>query len=164
MSDIDVIEIEKIQSRIYTIRGQRVMLDRDLAELYGVETKRLNEQVRRNTELLEGYFFELTKEEVGILWSQNATANINTKSRYSPKVFTEHGALLVASIVRTSTSIKVNRFIVQAFVEMKKLPSYSKVVEELKHHSNKLDLHDRKFQEIQAALKYLINDGNTELV
>ena len=89
-NDIVHIEQKDIANLIYTVRGQKVMLDSDLAKIYGYETKRLNEQVKRNiTKFPDDFMFELTNDEVQDLWSQNATANINAMSRSMPKVFTE---------------------------------------------------------------------------
>jgi len=100
MSDESLIPVERIQSRILVLRGQRVLLDRDLADLYGVSTKRLNEQVRRNSRKFpEDFMFQLTKEEVGHLSSsrsQNATLKRGMNIKYLPHAFTEHGAIVAA--------------------------------------------------------------------
>ena len=103
----DTISEELISSKIYLIRGQKVMLDRDLAEMYGVETRRLNEQVKRNIErFTPNYMFELTKEENNILRSQNATLKQGQHSKYSPYVFSEHGVLILMAVFSRRHAIK----------------------------------------------------------
>ena len=111
---------ESIKSRIFTIRGVQVMLDRDLAQLYGVETKRLNEQVRRNEmRFPERYVFQLTKDETDALWSQFATSK-RGGSRYCPYVFTEHGVTMVASVLNSPVAIEASVRIVDTFIAMRK--------------------------------------------
>ena len=111
-------EIQTIQSKIYEIRGQRVMLDFDLAEAYGVETAQLKRQVRRNIERFEGedFMFEVTHEE--ILRCQNGTSSWGG-SRYGAFAFTELGVAMLSSVLRSPTAIKVNRGIMRAFVAMR---------------------------------------------
>jgi len=104
-------EIQTIQNLIYEIRGQRVMLDRDLAELYGVETRRLNEQVKRNIERFpEDFMFQLTKGEFEILKSQIATSNsIKMGLRKLPYAFTENGVAMLSSVLRSPLVVKKQR-------------------------------------------------------
>ena len=105
-----------IENKIYLIRGQKVMLDFDLAEMYGVETKRLKEQVRRNIERFpEDFMFELTKEEVeGLLnsitpsRSQIATLKRGSNIKYLPFAFSEHGVLMLSSVLRSEEAVQVN--------------------------------------------------------
>ena len=99
-TSVAIIE-EKIVDKIHLIRGQKVMIDQDLAELYGVETKRLNEQVKRNLSRFPGhYMFELSKEENEILRSQNATLRHGGHSKYLPYAFTENGVLMLANVLK----------------------------------------------------------------
>lgn len=110
----------KVESLIRVIRGQQVMLDRDLAELYGVETKRLNEQVKRNIERFpEDFMFQLTKEEC----SKSQIATLNVKRGYNlkklPYVFTEQGVAMLSSVLRSKIAIEVNIRIMRAFVSMR---------------------------------------------
>ena len=99
-NDIVPIEQKEIENLIYTMRGQKVMLDSDLARIYGYETKRLNEQVRRNlTKFPADFMFELSNDEIQDLRSQNATANINAMSRSRPKVFTEQGIYMLMTVL-----------------------------------------------------------------
>ena len=104
-----IASVEQIESRMFLIRGQKVMLDHDLAELYGVETKRFNEQVRRNSERFpEDFMFQLTAEEFANLRSQIATSNNPAATpagrggrRHLPYAFTEHGAIMAASVLNS---------------------------------------------------------------
>jgi len=100
----------QIKSMIYDIRGQKVMLDRDLAGLYGVEVKRLNEAIKRNIERFPSDFmFQLTLDEWNILRSQIATANDNiSKVRFCPYVFTEHGVLMLSNVLNSSKTNQAN--------------------------------------------------------
>lgn len=113
---------EAVMQKIYLIRGQKVMLDRDLAVLYGYETKRMNEQVKRNKERFPASFmFQLTSEEAESLRSQFATANVLIKSRTLPYAFTEHGVLMLASILKSETAIKASVHIIEIFVKMREM-------------------------------------------
>lgn len=125
--------IEIIKERILEIRGQRVMLDKDLAELYGVETKRLNEAVKRNINRFpDDFMFVLTDEEWLRLRSQIATSNISTESlksqiatskrggnRYRPFAFTEYGIAMLSSVLHSETAIQVNINIMRAFISIR---------------------------------------------
>lgn len=107
----------KIENMIYEIRGKQVMLDSDLAILYETETKRINEAVRRNKDKFpERFAWQLKNDEVKILWSQNATANINNMSRTNPKAFTEQGVAMLATILKSPTATQVSIAIMDAFV------------------------------------------------
>ena len=128
-------QLELIQSKIYEIRGQKVMLDRDLAELYGIETKRLKEAVRRNIERFEGedFMVRLTPEEINELSrSQFATLNIGRgyNIKYAPFAFGELGVAMLSSVLKSTTAIEINRNIMRAFVAMKQfliVPPESKI-------------------------------------
>ncbi len=113
---------EAVIQKIYLIRGQKVMLDRDLAALYGYETKRMNEQVKRNLERFPiSFMFQLTAEEIASLRSQIATAKVPIKSRTLPYAFTEHGVLMLASVLKSTTAIKVSVHIIEVFVKMREM-------------------------------------------
>ena len=111
----------KVESLIRVIRGQQVMLDRDLAELYGVETRRLNEQVKRNIERFpEDFMFQLTKEEFENWKSQIATSNsIVMGARKRPYAFTEQGVAMLSGVLKSSTAVEANIRIMRAFVSMR---------------------------------------------
>ncbi len=113
------IKDEVVMSRIYYIRDQKVMLDRDLAELYGVETKRLNEQVRRNAARFpEDFMFQLTEEEFGILKSQIATSSWGGR-RKLPSAFSEHGVLMLSSVLNSEQAVQVNIQIMRVFTRIR---------------------------------------------
>ncbi|MFZ4725389.1 MAG: ORF6N domain-containing protein [Paludibacter sp.] len=121
-------EIEIIQNKIYTIRNQKVMLDFDLAEIYGIETKRLKEAVRRNIERFEGddFKFQLAKDEIAEL-SRTQFATLNKRRgyniKYAPFVFTELGVAMLSSVLNSKTAIEINRGIMRAFVTLRQLPA-----------------------------------------
>jgi len=137
MSGNNLIILEEIRSRIYTIRGVQVMLDEDLALLYGVETKVLNQSVKRNSERFpEDFMFQLFEEEYKLLRSQNVTlekwdslrsqnATIEDRRgqhrKYSPYAFTEQGVAMLSAILRSETAIKMSIQIIKAFVTMRRL-------------------------------------------
>ena len=140
MDDIAIIE-----NKIYEIRGQKVMLDFDLAEMYGVETKRLKEQVRRNIERFPAEFmFELTKEEVQFSRSQFATLKTGQghNIKYRPFAFTEYGIVMLSSVLKSKTAVEVNINIIRAFVRMRQYLLSSvppKELEELKQRIEYLE-------------------------
>lgn len=112
---------EVIINKIYSVRGQKVMLDRDLAELYQVETKQLKRQVRRNIERFpEDFMFEITKEEFDNLRSQIGTSNWGG-TRYVPMVFTEQGVSMLSSVLNSDVAIKVNIQIIRTFTKMREM-------------------------------------------
>ena len=117
----EIIPIENITGLIYLIRGKKVMLDQNLAVLYGVETKRLKEQVRRNIEgFPEDFMFELSKEEYENLRSQFATSSWGG-TRYAPMVFTEHGVLMISSVLKSDRAVQINIQIMRAFTKLRHL-------------------------------------------
>ena len=140
MDDIAIIE-----NKIYEIRGQKVMLDFDLAEMYGVETKRLKDQVRRNIERFPAEFmFELTKEEVQFSRSQIATLKTGQghNIKYLPFAFTEYGIVMLSSVLKSKTAVEVNINIIRAFVRMRQYLLSSvppKELEELKQRIEYLE-------------------------
>lgn len=114
---------EVIMNKIYVIRGQKVMLDSDLAELYEVETKRLKEQVKRNiSRFPASYMFELTEQEFTILRSQIATSKTGSGgTRYLPMVFTEHGVLQLSNFLRSERAEKIGFIIIDVFVRFREM-------------------------------------------
>jgi phage regulator Rha-like protein len=116
-----LVPIERIASKIYLIRNVKVMLDRDLAELYGVGTKRLKEQVRRNIERFpEDFMFELTKEELNNWRSQFATSNQDIMGlRIPPFAFSEHGVLMLSSVLKSERAVQVNIQIMRTFTKLR---------------------------------------------
>ena len=124
-----IIENENIivENMIYNVRGIEVMLDSDLAKIYQVDTKRINEAVTRNREKFPDRFsWTLTAKEVENLWSQNATANISAMSRANPRVFTEQGVYMLATILKSKVATKVTIAIMDTFVRMRHYINYNK--------------------------------------
>ena len=116
----ELMTVDNICNRVYAIRGQQVMLDYDLAEIYGYEVKRLNEQVKNNiSRFPEDFMFRLTKQEVEYLRSNFSTANINPKSRALPHAFTEQGIYMLATVLRGELAEQQSIFIMRAFREMR---------------------------------------------
>jgi len=151
-----VIPIERIARRIYLIRGQKVMLDSDLAELYGVPTSRLNEQVKRNRERFpEDFAFQLSREEAVILMSQIATSsNRHGGRRKLPWAFTEHGVAMLSSVLRSKKAIQVNIGIVRTFVEVRQFMASNKdLARKVEEHDRKITLLIESVQKILAATK-----------
>ena len=110
-----IVSLEGVVSRIFPVRGQKVMLDGDLATLYGVSTKRLNEQVHRNIRRFPSDFmFQLTKKEVEPLRSQNATLKRGRGQhrKYLPYVFTEHGAIMAASVLDSERAVQISTYLI----------------------------------------------------
>ena len=127
MNEMVVLENIKVEDMIYEIRGVQVMLDSDLAKLYQVETKRINEAVYRNKEKFpERISWIITTREVNSLWSQNATANISSKSRSNPRVFTEQGIYMLATILKSKVATNVSIAIMDTFVKMRHYINYNK--------------------------------------
>lgn len=120
MSENELVSVEDIQNRIYTIRGVQVMLDEDLSALYGVETKVLNQAVKRNRERFPlEFMFQLNESEMGILRSQIVTSSWGGR-RYLPYAFTEQGVAMLSTVLRSKTAIKVSIQIMNAFVAMRR--------------------------------------------
>ncbi len=116
----EIVPVKSFESLVYTIRGQQVMLDSDLAQLYGYEVKYLNRQVKRNIERFpEDFMFQITDEEVRLVWSQNPTANINKMSRTNPFVFSEQGVYMLATVLKSEIAVKQSIAIMRAFREMR---------------------------------------------
>ena len=160
----------KIESMIYEIRGQKVMLDFDLAELYQVETKRLKESVRRNIERFEGddFMFELTSEEYNSLIislrSQIATSNERGGRRHMPFAFTEQGVAMLSSVLKSERAIQVNRSIIRAFVAMRNyIMSTKTITSELEAIKAKLELLERNDEENLEAINDLSEDMRKEI-
>ena len=123
MGENELIKIDEIQSRIYTIRGMQVMIDRDLADFFGIETKVLNQSVKRNKERFPSKFcFQLTKSELNNWKSQFVTSNeIKKGLRKMPVVFSEQGVAMLSAVLKSETAIKISIRIMEAFVEMRHL-------------------------------------------
>lgn len=147
-------ELDVIFNKIFEIRGQRVMLDFHLAELYGVETKVLKQAVRRNANRFpKDFMFEINKEELSILRSQIVTSPLES-TRYGTMVFTEQGVAMLSSVLKSDNAISVNIEIMRAFVSLRKLAlNYTELVSRIDVLETKFD---HQFSEVFQALRYLI--------
>jgi flagellar capping protein FliD len=152
------VPIEKITSRIYIIRGIKVMIDRDLAELYGVETKTLKQAVRRNIDRFPADFmFEMNKLEFENWRSQFVTSNSDKMGlRYNPMVFTEQGVAMLSSVLRSKRAIQVNIQIMRAFTQLRQLLSTHK---DLKKKIEAMEKkYDENFRIVFEAMKQLLSE------
>ena len=151
-----LIPVTSVAQKIYLIRGQKVMLDSDLAGFYGVEVRRLNEQVKRNIERFpENFMFQLTKDEADSLRSQIATLNDDHVSKeelsrsqiatlkrgqnikYLPYAFTEHGVVMLSSVLKSKRAIEVSIAVVNAFIQMREyLATHKQILDKLKKHDD----------------------------
>ncbi len=155
----DFIPQEVVERRILFIRGQKVMLDRDLAKLYGVKTGRLNEQVCRNLgRFPEDFMFQLTKEEFENWKSQFATSNRDKMGlRRRPYAFTEQGVAMLSSVLNSERAIHVNIAIMRAFVKLKQILSMNKeLAHKLAELERKIEKHDVDIQAIFEAIRQLM--------
>lgn len=156
-----LIAIEEIEEKIYLIRGEKVMLDSDLAEIYGVTTKRLNEQVGRNIERFpEDFMFQLTDEETESLRSQFATSKKGRGGRrYNPYVFTEHGAVMLASVLNSPTAIEASLQVVRAFVKMRTLLAlHQDLAERIEELEKTTDRHELNFEAVSLMFEDVFNN------
>ena len=149
---------EVVEHKIYLIKGQRVMLDKDLAELYEVSTKRLNEQVRRNISRFPADFmFQLTKDESSSLRSQFVTLKRGGHRKYLPYVFTEQGVAMLSSVINSERAIQVNIAIMRAFVKLRQILSTNKeLAGKLKELEHKVEKHDTEIHAIFEAIRQLM--------
>lgn len=152
---VDLIPVERIERRIYLIRGKKVILDKDLAELYEVKAIRLREQVKRNVKRFPpDFMFQLNKNEVDLLVSQNAIPSKRVLGGYLPYVFSEHGALMLSSVLNSKMAVKVGIQIVRAFIKMREiLSSQKKLKEKIGALERKYDL---RFKVVFDAIKALV--------
>ena len=147
---------EILMKKIYNIRGRNVMLDQDLAELYDVKTKRLNEQVKRNiSRFPDDFLFQLNKEEFNDLKSQFATSSWGGR-RTPPVAFTDYGVLMLSSVLNSDRAIKVNIQIIRIFIKMREMMlAHKDVVAQLEQMQNKLAEHDNNIFLILDFIKQL---------
>jgi phage regulator Rha-like protein len=134
---------EAITNKIYLIRGQKVMLDSDLAELYNTETRTLKQQVKRNINRFPGhYMFELTKAENEILRSQNVILRHGEHSKYLPFAFTEHGILMLSSVLKSERAVQISIRIIDIFVRLREIyADQTKIWLAIEKIKGKLDSH-----------------------
>jgi len=150
-----------ITERIFTLRSYRVMLDFDLAELYEVPTKRLNEQVKRNkARFPKEFIFRLNRKEWSMMRSHFATASqVKRNTIQLPYAFTEHGVIMLASILKSGKAIKMSIVIVRAFVQLKKSAlQYQQLIREIDQLKNYVGEHDVQLKNIYDALENLLDE------
>jgi hypothetical protein len=150
---------EVIAKKIYYIRKQKIMLDRDLAELYGVQAIRLREQVKRNIEKFPSKFmFQLTVKEVEALVSQNAIPSKQQLGGFLPYAFTEHGVLMLSGVLKSKQALDVSIGIIEIFVKMREMLATNKdILLQMQKIEKKLTAHDADIKTIFSVLKKLIN-------
>ncbi|MBL7195996.1 MAG: ORF6N domain-containing protein [Desulfobacterales bacterium] len=153
-----IVPTESIVNKIVFLRGEKVLLDHDLAELYGVETKVLKQAVRRNIKRFpDDFMFELTKEENQSLRSQNVTLKRGQHSKYLPFAFTEQGVAMLSSVLNSEHAIEVNISIMRAFVQLRKMiASNNKLARKLAELEQHLESHDEQIQAIFEAIRQLM--------
>jgi phage regulator Rha-like protein len=158
-------EPEDVEDKICTVRGKKVIIDFDLAEIYGVPTKRLNEQVKRNLKRFpEDFMFRLTDVEVKT-WvrsrSQNATLKRGKNIKYLPYAFTEHGAIMAANVLNSLKAIEMSFFVVRAFIKMRETLANNKaqalkLTELEKKLTKRLNVHERAIVHVLGEVRKLM--------
>ena len=167
-NEIIILDENDLKNKIYTIRGVQVMLDSDLAEIYGYETKRFNEQVKNNIERFdEDFRFQLTQEEVDVLRSKFSTTNISTMSRSLPYAFTEQGIYMLMTVLKGELAVKQSKTLIRLFKQMKDFVLTNSQlfaeIDSIKKHLIESDLHhkenDKRIDELFTLMeKYKIEE------
>ena len=154
----------EIEGSIHCIRGQRVMLDSDLAAIYGVELKRLNEQVRRNHERFpQDFAFQLKPQEFINLKSQFATSSSHGGKRKLPWAFTEHGAIMLASVLNSPIAVEASVRVVRAFVRMREMITLNRELsQKLSELETRMDGNDEDIQKLFEAIRHLLEPPDAQ--
>ncbi len=166
----DLVSLARVERAIHVIRGQKIMLDSDLAEVYGVTTGRLNEQVRRNLERFpEDFMFRLTDVEASSLRSQIATlkAGRGQHRKYLPYAFTEHGAVMLASVLNSPQAVEASIFVVRAFIRMREmLGAHKELAEKIAELDRRVGQHDESIRSLVQAIRQLMApaEGKTKRI
>jgi hypothetical protein len=150
----------KVDSKIFVLRGQRVILDTDLAELYGVKVRHLNQQVKRNAKRFPlAFLFQVSPHELKILRSQNVISSAgHGGARYRPYAFTEHGAIMAATVLSSERAIEMSVFVVLAFVRMRRAIAGSRqILNKLAELESRLEGHDTDIRDLMQAIVELMN-------
>jgi hypothetical protein len=150
--------VQRIEDMIYLIRGQRVMLDFDLARVYGITTKRLKEQFRRNAERFPNDFaFQLAGQELANLRSQIATSSLHGGHRHLPLAFTEYGALMLASVLNSPVAVEASVRVVRTFVWMREhITASQELTQKLKELEGRVSGHDEAISNLFEAIRRLV--------
>jgi len=160
MAKAAIVAARKVDSKIFVLRGQRVILDSDLSELYGVEPRHLNQQVKRNAKRFPSAFcFQLSAHEFKILRSQNVISSEgHGGTRYRPHVFTEHGAIMAATVLNSERAIEMSVFVVLAFVRMRRaIVENRHILTKLSELERHLEGHDDDIQDLMEAIRELMS-------
>ncbi|MCL5030298.1 MAG: ORF6N domain-containing protein [Bacteroidetes bacterium] len=158
MNSLQIISIEKIENKIFLIREQKVMIDSDLAELYGVSTKVLNQAVKRNIERFPvDFMFVLNKDEKNELVTNCDHLKKLKFSSALPKVFTDYGAIMLASILNSQRAVEASVYVVRAFVKLREiLSTHKELGQKLKELEFKIETHDEQITSIIEAINQLL--------
>ncbi len=165
-----ILKEDLIINKIFHLRCKRIMLDSDLAALYGIETRRLNEQVKRNLgRFPDDFMFQLAENEFEVLMSQNATSSWGGK-RKMPFAFTEHGVLMLSSVINSAVAIEMNIQIMRVFTKVRELllrhknvlMKLEKIEKRLMQNESRHENHEKELQVIFAALKSLLEPKPTK--
>jgi hypothetical protein len=150
--------IERIEGLIHLVRGHRIIMDNDLAAIYGVSTKVFNQAIKRNIKRFpEDFIFKLTFKEVISLRSQIVTSNGHGGRRYLPYAFTEHGALMAATVLNSPRAVEMSVLVVRAFVHFRNiLINHKQLAIKLEELERKLLAHDEKFEVVFEAIRELM--------
>lgn len=160
MTKTAIVVARKVDSKIFVLRGQRVILDTDLAELYGVQVRHLNQQAKRNAKRFPPAFrFQLSSHELMTLKSQNVISSEgHGGARYLPYVFTEHGAIMAATVLNSERAIEMSVFVVLAFVRMRRaIAGNRNVLTKLAELERRLESHDAEILDLMNAIRELMS-------
>jgi len=160
MAKTAIVVARKVDSKILVLRGQRVIIDTDLAELYGVRVRHLNQQAKRNAKRFPRAFrFQLSAQELKILRSQNViSSERHGGARYRPYAFTEHGAIMAATVLNSERAIEMSVFVVLAFVRMRRaIAGNRNILTKLAELEHRLKSHDSDIQDLMEAIRELMS-------
>jgi phage regulator Rha-like protein len=162
-NDLAIIPQEVLINKIYFLRNEKVMIDRDLAVLYGVKAIRLREQVKRNiTKFPKHFMFQLTKQEVEIMVSQNAIPSKAHLGGTLPYAFTEHGVLMLANVLKSEQAVQVSIKIIELFVKLREmLVTHTELKLEIERIKKKIDNHDKNIELVFQYFDELLERKNT---
>lgn len=154
----EIVLVDSIESKIHIIRGKKVMIDSELATLYGATTKKFNQQIKRNLKRFpDDFMFKLTAKETANLRSQIVTSSLHGGRRYLPYVFTEHGALMAANIINSDFAAQVSVYVVRAFIKQREvLATHKDLAIKLGLLEQKIGKHDHDILAIIKTLQTLI--------
>ena len=152
-------QIVKVESRILQVRGEKVIIDADLADFFGVSTKRLNEQVKRNKERFpDDFMFELTRAEKAEVVSACPHLEKLKRTRSMPRAFTEHGAIMAATVLSSDQAIEMSIFIVRAFAKLRRaVQEYSEISRKLDILERQVSKHDKEIGSLVKVIKRMLS-------